>query len=65
MEAIVKTRKVGGSIMVRIPPEVIEMEQLQPDEIIRIDIHKMRQDYFGRFKGVGRFTAEDELNTHD
>ncbi len=51
--------------MVRIPPEIIEVEAIVPDEVLRIRVEKVRQDWFGKFKGIGRFTAEDELNTHD
>lgn len=65
MEALVKARKVGGSIMVHIPSEIIEMEHITPDEMVRIDVEKVKQDWFGKFKGVGHFTAEDELTTHD
>ncbi len=65
MEALVTTRKVGGSMMVRIPPEIIELEHIQSDEVVRIEIVKVKQDWFGKFKGVGRFSAEDELITHD
>ena len=65
MEALVKTRRVGGSIMVHIPSEIIEMEHIKPDMMVHIEIQKVKQDWFGKFKGVGRFTAEDELSTHD
>lgn len=51
--------------MVHIPSEIIEMEHIKPDEMVRLDIKKVKQDWFGKFKGVGRFTAEDELSTHD
>jgi len=65
METLVKARRVGGSLMVRIPPEVIELEHILPEELLRIDISKAKQDWFGKFKGIGRFTSEDELTTHD
>ena len=65
MEALVTARKVGGSMMVRIPPEIIELKQIQPDEVVRIEVEKVKLDWFGKFKGVGHFTAEDELTTHD
>ena len=65
MEALVKARRVGGSIMVHIPLEIVEMEHIRPDEMVRIGIQKVKQDWFGKFKGVGHFTAEDELTTHD
>ena len=65
MEAIVRTRKVGGSVMVRIPTEILEEEGILQDEVVRIDVEKIRKDWFGAFKGVGSFTHDDELNTHD
>lgn len=65
MQAIVRARKVGGSLMVRIPPEIIQFEQLQPDDTLCIEIGKARRDWFGAFKGCGPFTKEDELNTHE
>ena len=51
--------------MVHIPSEIIEMEHIKPDEMVRLDVKKVKQDWFGKFKGVGHFTAEDELSTHD
>lgn len=65
MEALVTARRVGGSLMVRIPQEIIEVEGIRPDQIVHIEVSKARQDFFGKFKGVGRFTADDELTTHD
>ncbi len=65
MDALVKARKVGGSLMVRIPAEIVEVEMIRPDEVVRIEIEKIKRDWFGKFKGVGRFTEEDELTTHD
>lgn len=65
MEALVKARKVGGSIMVHLPLEIVEHEGILPNELVRITIEKAHQDWFGKFKGVGSFSEEDELTTHD
>ncbi len=65
MQAIVRARKVGGSLMVRIPPEIVQLEQLRPDDALQIEVEKARKDWFGAFKGCGSFTKEDELNTHE
>lgn len=65
METLVRTRQVGGSLMVRIPAEIVVEEGIKPNDLIRLDVEKVRKDWFGAFKGVGHFTEEDELTTHD
>jgi len=60
--ALVKARKLGGSIVVRIPKEVVEEEGIVPGETIKITIKKVKKDWFGAFKGVGPFTREDEFD---
>ncbi len=62
---LVKTRKVGGSIIVSIPKEATEQEGIREGELLELDIRKVRKDWFGATRGVGRFTKEDELDTHD
>lgn len=65
MKAIVKTKKIGGSIMVRIPKELVEEQSIKENTLVEIDVTKPRKDFFGSLKGMGKFTKEDELNTHD
>jgi bifunctional DNA-binding transcriptional regulator/antitoxin component of YhaV-PrlF toxin-antitoxin module len=60
-----KTRKVGGSLVVTLPKELVEANRIKEGEIIEIKIKKLRKDGFGILKGVGPFTAQDELTTHD
>ncbi len=64
-KALVKSRRVGGSIVISIPKEVTELEGIREGELIEIDVHKARRDWFGSLKGVGHFAKEDELDTHD
>ncbi len=64
-ECLAKTRKVGDSLVVTLPKEVVESKKIKEGEIIEISIKKVRKDGFGILKGVGPFTAEDELTTHD
>jgi len=64
-KALVKARKVGGSLVVSIPKEVTEQEGIREGELVEIDVHKARKDWFGSLKGVGRFSKEDELDAHD
>ena len=63
--ALVKTRKVGGSIVVSIPKEATEQEGIREGELVEIEVKKARKDWFGALKGIGSFSKEDELDTHD
>jgi len=65
MKAIVRARKIGGSIMVRIPKELVDMEAIKDGTLVELDLKRPKKDFFGALKGIGRFSKEDELNTHD
>ena len=64
-ECLAKTRKVGGSLVVTLPKELVENKKIKEGEIIQISVKKLRKEGFGILEGVGPFTAEDELKTHD
>ena len=64
-ECLAKTRKVGGSLVVTLPKELVESEKIKEGEIIEIKVKKLRKKGFGILKGVGPFTLEDELKTHE
>ena len=61
MEAVVKTRKIGGSLVVTIPRIIVEEEGLMENQNVRIDVKKIKKSGFGLFKGVGPFTKESKL----
>jgi antitoxin component of MazEF toxin-antitoxin module len=63
--ALVKTRKVGGSIVVSIPKEATEQEGIREGELVEIQVKKAKKDWFGALKGVGSFSKEDEIDIHD
>lgn len=63
--ALVKTRKVGGSIVVSIPKEATEQEGIREGELVEIEVKKAKKDWFGALKGIGSFSKEDELDSHD
>jgi len=65
METIVKAKKVGGSLMVTIPKDLAEEEDIREGDLLRLDIEKAKKDWFGAFKGLKPMTREDELDTHD
>ena len=61
MEVLTKLRKVGGSVMVRIPKEVLEEESLHPGETVKLEVKKMKKSGFGTLKGMRSFTKEDKF----
>ena len=63
MESLTKARKIGGSIMVTIPKEIVETESIQEGEIIKIKVEKIKKSGFGMLKGMRSFTKEDKLDT--
>ena len=63
MESLTKTRKIGGSIMVTIPKEIVENESLVEGEIVKIKVEKIKKSGFGMLRGMRSFTKEDEMNS--
>ena len=60
MRTIQKARKVGGSVMVRIPKEIVEMENIAEGEAVQIDIKKVRKDFFGISRGLKPYNKEED-----
>ena len=60
MLTIQKARKVGGSVMVRIPKEIVEMENIKEGEAVQIDIKKARRDFFGISRGLSPYKKEED-----
>ena len=65
MKTITRTRMIGGSIVVTIPKELVKEEQLKPGQLVEIDIKRPKKSFFGIAKGIGSFTKEDELVSHE
>jgi antitoxin component of MazEF toxin-antitoxin module len=63
-ECLAKTRKVGGSLVITLPKEIVESKKIKEGEIVQISVKKVRKEGFGILKGLAPFTAEDELKTH-
>lgn len=63
--SLAKTRRVGGSLVVTLPKELVECKKIREGEIIEITVKKVRKGGFGAFKGLAPFTAEDELVAHE
>lgn len=61
MESLTKTRRIGGSLVVTIPSQIVKEKAIEENELVSISINKVKKDFFGAFKGIGPFTKEDEL----
>ena len=59
--ALVKTRKVGGSLVVTLPKELVKSKEIKEGEIIKIKVQKVKKDGFGILKGMKPFSHEDEI----
>ena len=64
-ETLSMVRKVGGSLMLRIPKDLVKLESLQDGQLVKVKIKKVKKSFFGTLKGIGKFTKEDELDSHD
>ena len=47
MEALIKTRKIGGSLVITIPRVIVEEEGLMPNQIVEINVKKIKKSGFG------------------
>jgi len=63
--ALVRTRKVGGSLMVTLPKELVDEKRIREGEILEVIVKKVKKDGFGAIRGMSSFTAEDELRAHE
>ena len=63
--SLTKTRKVGGSLVVTLPKELVESKKIKEGEIVEIIVKKIRKDGFGVFKSLTPFAAKDELTAHE
>ena len=59
-----RVRKVGRSLVVTIPREVAEEEDVKPGQLVNIEVRR-KENHFGAARGVGPFTSNDEMKTHD
>lgn len=64
METLTRARAVGGFLIVTIPKEIVKEESLREGGVVKIKIEKVKKSGFGLFKGIGKFTKKDELDTN-
>ncbi|MFH0837469.1 MAG: AbrB/MazE/SpoVT family DNA-binding domain-containing protein [Candidatus Aenigmatarchaeota archaeon] len=65
MKMISTVRQVGGSLMIRIPKEIVKEENIREGERMEIELGRVRKSYFGVLKGMKPFTQEEEMKAHE
>lgn len=58
--ALTKIRVLGGSLAVTIPVGLVRKEELKEDELVEIEIKKVKKDYFGALKGIGSYNRKED-----
>lgn len=61
MKSLARTKKIGGSLMIRIPKEIVKEESIVEGELLEVSVEKVKISGFGILKGMRPFTEEDEL----
>ncbi len=64
-KATTEKKRIGGSLMIRIPADVAREEGIAAGDLVEIQVKKARKSWFGATPGIGPFTHEDELDMHD
>lgn len=59
-----QTRKIGGSLMIRIPKDIIAMEQIDEGERVEIEIRKLKRDCFGILPRLTSLTKKEKIDIH-
>ena len=62
---LTRTRKIGGSLVVTLPKELVETQKIKENEFVEVIVKKCRKNGFGALKGMKPFTAEDELKAFE
>lgn len=62
---LTKTRKVGGSLVVTLPKELVETQKIRENEYVEVTVKKCRKNGFGALKGMSPFTVKDELKAFE
>lgn len=65
METISKVRAVGGSLMVRLPKDLVKVESIRDGELVKIKVEKIKKSLFGSCKGVGSLKGHERFSDFD
>ena len=64
MQVITKLKRIGGSLMARIPSEAVKELNLKDNDEVYLELKKPKKSYFGAMRGqIGEFTEVDRLDS--
>ena len=61
MKSITKTRIIDNSLVLTIPSDIVKNQRIRENELVEIELKKLKKDFFGTLKGIGSFTEEDKI----
>ena len=59
-ETIQKVKRVCGSLMIRIPKEIVEIEKIREGEAIKMKIEKVKKSLLGAFPDIKPYKKEED-----
>lgn len=62
MDSMVKTRKLGGSLIVTIPNETVKELNLKENEAVLLSLKRPKKSYFGIAPNISAFTEKDRFD---
>jgi antitoxin component of MazEF toxin-antitoxin module len=65
VKCLTKTRRIGGSIVVTLPKELVETLKIKENEFLEISVKKCRKNGFGALRGMRPFTVKDEMKAFE
>lgn len=63
MKTVSRTRKIGGSLVITLPKEIVKEEGIIEGELIEVEAKKLKKSGFGLLKGMISFTKEDKFKS--
>jgi len=60
METIQRAKRIGGSLMVRIPKDIVDNESIHEGEAVQLQIKKLRKNWFGCTPGLKPWNKETD-----
>lgn len=62
MEVLVKTRKLGGSLIVTIPNDAVKKMELKENETVSLSLNRPKKSYFGIAPNISAFTEKNRFD---
>ncbi len=59
-DEIVKAKKIGGSIMILVQKDIIDIEKINEGDTLQVSIKKIKPSFFGAFPTLTPFDKEKD-----